>query len=312
MLTLSVHNGIFLCRITPDTFSLTPVGSLVEQDLRNIPSYYPQLGIDEFQIMPDHLHVIVHTYQPLPPGTTLQTIMRGYKIGVNRKCREGGMDIRVFEDGFYDQIILDDDHLKRERAYIRDNVRRLRMKRANPELFSHAAEIHAVALPSDVRFQGIGNLFLLDRPLKTQIQFSRSTTEAQWHIAEQEILRKLEQGFVFVSPFISPCEKKALDLVLENGGCCIHLVTAEMGPRYKPAGRYFDLCAEGRLLELAPRMPTKWAYASEGEPLRTGTACPYGWRENFLSLNTLCAHIANATSEAPSPACGHSVSARFT
>lgn len=258
MLTLKARPGVILCRITPETFTLTPVGTIVEQDLRNIPGYYPQLGIDDFQIMPDHLHVIVHTYQPLPPNTTLQTIMRGYKIGVNRKCREAGMDIRVFEDGFYDQIILDENHLNREKVYIRDNVRRLRMKRANPELFSRASEIHAAVLPPDVPFQGIGNLFLLDRPLKAQIQFSRSTTEAQWHIAEQEILRKLELGYVFVSPFISPCEKKAFDLVLENGGSCIHLITAEIGPRYKPAGRYFDLCCEGRLLELSlPQHPLR-------------------------------------------------------
>ena len=293
MLTLKARPGVFLCRITPETFTLSSVGTIVEQDLRNIPSFYPQLGIDDFQIMPDHLHVIVHTYKTLPPGSTLQTIVRGFKIGVNRKCREAGMDIRVFEDGFYDQIILDEEHLKREKAYIRDNVRRLRMKRANPELFTRAAAIHAAALPPDVQFQGIGNLFLLDRPLKTQIQFSRSTTEAQWLVAEREILRKIDLGYVFVSPFISPCEKRAFDLVLEHGGSCIHLITTEIGPRYKPAGRYFDLCAEGRLLELAPRVPTQWTHASAH--LRAGSSCPH---EHFLYLNTLCAQIA-------SPACGH-------
>ena len=287
MLTLKARPGVFLCRITPETFTLSSVGTIAEQDLRNISSFYPQLGIDDHQIMPDHLHVIVHTYETLPPGSTLQTILRGFKIGVNRKCREAGMDIRVFEDGFYDQIILDEEHLKRERTYIRDNVRRLRMKRANPELlFTRASAIHAAALPPDVPFQGIGNLFLLDRPLKAQIQFSRSTTEAQWCVAERDILRKLELGYVFVSPFISPCEKRAFDLVLEHGGSCIHLITAEIGPRYKPAGRYFDLCAEGRLLELAPRVPTQWAHASEH--LCAGTGC----RHDFLYLNTLCAQIA--------------------
>lgn len=295
MLTLKARPGVFLCRITPETFTLSSVGTIAEQDLRNISSFYPQLGIDDHQIMPDHLHVIVHTYAPLPMGRTLQTVMRGFKIGVNRKCREAGMDIRVFEDGFYDQIILDEEHLKRERTYIRDNVRRLRMKRANPELFTRASAIHAAALPPDVPFQGIGNLFLLDRPLKAQIQFSRSTTEEQWLVAEREILRKIELGFVFVSPFISPCEKRAFDLVLANGGSCIHLITAEIGPRYKPVGRYFDLCAEGRLLELAPRVPTQWAHAGEGTPAcshsvaaRSGTSR----RHDFLYLNTLCAQIA--------------------
>lgn len=308
MLTLMAQHGITLCHISADSFALSSVGAIIERDLRNIPSYYPQLGIDDFQVMPNHLHVIVHTYQALPAGRTLQIIMRGFKIGVNRKCREAGMDIRVFEDGFYDQIILNEEHLKRERVYIRDNVRQLRMKRANPELFTSVTEIRATVLPPDVQFQGIGNLFLLDRPLKTQIQFSRSTTEAQWRVAEQEILRKLDLGYVFVSPFISPCEKKALDLVLENGGSCIHLVSAEIGPHYKPAGRYFDMCCQGRLLELAPlRMPTQCAYAGNlragSSHLRAATEWPYEphKRADFLFLNTLSAHIAEPPIQAPSP-----------
>ena len=153
MLTLKARPGVFLCRITPETFTLSSVGTIAEQDLRNISSFYPQLGIDDHQIMPDHL----------------------------------------------------------------------------------------------------------------------------------------KQGFVFVSPFISPCEKRAFDLVLENGGSCIHLITAEIGPRYKPAGRYFDLCAEGRLLEL--RAGTQCQHAGEHRHLRLAPKWPDG-RASFLYLNTLCAQIA--------------------
>lgn len=48
----------------------------------------------------------------------------------------------------------------------------------------------------------------------------------------------------------------------------------------KPSGRYFDACAEGRLLMLAP---AAWPYTTQEKPMR---------REDAVAMNRLCQWLA--------------------
>lgn len=106
MLTLKTRPGVRLCRITQANFALSPVGKVVQQALLGIPGFHEQVKIGQYQIMPDHLHVLVHVVRDLPPGITLQRIIRGFKLGVNGACAEaaGGTRTRVFEEGMYDTL----------------------------------------------------------------------------------------------------------------------------------------------------------------------------------------------------------------
>jgi hypothetical protein len=251
MLTLKARPSVWLCRITEDTFGLTEVGRLVQEELEGIHTFYEQVKIGHYQIMPDHLHVVVHVVRALPAGVTLQRVMRGFKIGVDRKCRAlfNESSYQVFEKGLYDSLVFDEVHLAREVAYVRDNVRRYRMRKAHAKLFEEPQQV--MTLPDGVKLWGIGNRFLLDHPRRLRVQFSRSLTEEQWQEWQHELTWHLEQGYVFVSPFISPYERRALDEIVARGGRAIRLTHTFFGERYKPMGRLFDLCCEGRLLELS-------------------------------------------------------------
>jgi hypothetical protein len=251
MLTLMANPGIRLCRISQETFTKLPMGAAVQQELLGIPSYYAQMKIGQYQIMPDHLHVLVHVVRDLPAGVTLQQVIRGFKLGVNKACAEaaGGERVRVFQKGMYDSLIFDRDHLQREVAYIRDNVRRYRLLKANPKLFRRAAKLST--LPDGTPLWGFGNRFLLEHPRRVNVQFSRRTPETAWPNIEEQLTDYLRQGSVFVSAFISPFEKRVLKAVIERGGRAMRLTHQFFGERYKPAGRLFDLCCEGRLLELS-------------------------------------------------------------
>lgn len=251
MLTLKANPGVWLCGITQDAFALTDVGKLVQKELLGIPNYYPQIKIGQYQIMPDHLHVLVHVVRDLPPDVTLQRVIRGFKLGVNRVCAEagGGERVRVFAKGMYDSLVFDREHLEREAAYIRDNVRRYRLRQANPGLFKTAAVL--MTLDDGTPLWGFGNRFLLEHPRRVGVQFSRRATEAEWPGIEAQLDAYLAQGYVCVSPFISPFEKRVLQVAVERGGRAIRLTHRFFGERYKPGGRLFDLCAAGRLLELS-------------------------------------------------------------
>jgi len=98
----------------------------------------------------------------------------------------------------------------------------------------------------------IGNRFLLDRPVKRQVQVSRSISAEALADLKGELLYAAEHGAVLVSPCISPGEKEIARAALDAGLPLIVLVENGFAPLYKPPGRYFEACAAGRLLMLAP------------------------------------------------------------
>ena len=251
MVTLKARKGMWLCRITQEAFALTDVGRIVQRELGGIHGFYEQVKIGQYQIMPDHLHVMVHVVANLPEGVTLQRVIRGFKIGVDRACRERFCkeSFQVFEKGINDRLVFGREHLEREVAYIRDNVRRYRLLKANPELFRRPKPV--LTLTDGSRLFGFGNLFLLEHPRRVSVQISRRATELDWNRLHEELGFYLEQGYVFVSPFISSFEKRILHAVVAQGGRAIRLTHVCFGERYKPMGELFDLCCAGRLLEIS-------------------------------------------------------------
>lgn len=79
--------------------------------------------------------------------------------------------------------------------------------------------------------------------------------------------------------FISPGEKEVATAVLEGSAGAVILMKPDgFGEYFKPHGRYFDLCAQGRLLILACRPPVE-------------VKTPFT-REMCLNMNAWCRAIA--------------------
>lgn len=251
MVTLHAAPGVRLCRITEDEFKLSAVGTIAHEKIKAISDYFGQVKIGYYQIMPDHIHLMVHIVRDLPRGATMQSVMRGYKIDVKKTWRSASGDAQaaVFQKGMYHTLIFNREHLLREVAYVRDNVRRYRMLLANRDLFQKPQVVGQLADGS--RLWGVGNLFLIKHPRRVRVQFSRSATEEMWGKIERALQWYLEQGYIFVSPFIAPFERRVLQRVIEEGGRAIRLTHRYFGERYKPMGELFDLCCMGRLLELS-------------------------------------------------------------
>lgn len=105
---------------------------------RAIPKHFPHAALDEWIIMPDHVHGIIvirrdghpapagaNNHSPLPgspirpTGTsrTIGSIVRGFKIGVTKSL--GGKS--PWQRNYYDIIVRDQPALNNIRAYIRNN-----------------------------------------------------------------------------------------------------------------------------------------------------------------------------------------------
>ena len=180
----------------------------------------------------------------------------------------------LWEPGYNDRLLLYKGQLQHMLAYLDDNPRRLLLKRQHPEYFTQLAPIPVL---DNINMPAMGNRYLLERPLKLQVQCSRHLYP--WEISQrkQAFLEAGRQGAVIVSPCISPGEQQIATACLTEGIPLIVLLLKGFPPYFKPHPRYLQACAEGRLLMLAP-------YPFQNEKLTD-------MRARCLALNDLAARI---------------------
>lgn len=227
---------------------LTQIGEIIKTELYALFCKYDELELIKHVIMPDHIHFIIYVKQP----TTyhLGTAIGLFKGACSRRVWQliGFAERPLFADRFHDRILTGDGQLDIMKHYIADNPRRLLIKQSNPDLFSRRVFL----ILNGMKYEALGNIFLLRNPLIEQVRVSRRFTVEQSVTLDSIWKHTIQEGGVLVSPFISPREKVYRDLAIDNGGNVICIEENGLGGRYKPGGRYFDLCAEGRLLVIAP------------------------------------------------------------
>ena len=261
---------------TPDAphTELSPLGKAVEQQWMAISHYHPEVKVLALQMMPDHLHSILFVKERMPQH--LGHIIKGFKASTNKEYRrliapapssavpvvssaatpsqrtgrpkpdrKHGL---LWSIGYTDGILGRKGQLNNWLAYLRDNPRRLLMKRLHPEFFRVQRNVQV----GSYEFSAIGNRYLLSHPVRLQVQCSRRLTQEE--IAQQTsyYLGLAKRGAVLVSPSISPGEKAIMRAAFDAGYPLILLQENGFTELAKPGGARFDACAEGRLLILAP------------------------------------------------------------
>jgi REP element-mobilizing transposase RayT len=261
---------------------LSAIGEVVREVWQRTSAIYPGVEGCECVVMPDHFHGILWVKERLerPMGH----IVKAFKRVSTQECRSRGLLLplgpsrgvglqpasafvppadqvpvpaaapavgvsTLWQEGFQDSILLRKGQLKAMVNYIADNPRRLLSKRAHPELFTVVADQQ---IGPELTCPVIGNLYLLQHPLKRQVQISRRITPEALAAQKEELLYAAEHGAVLVSPCISPGEKEIAKAALEAGRPLIVLLENGFAPLYKPTGRYFEACVRGRLLMVAP------------------------------------------------------------
>ncbi len=316
----------------------TALGTLVAAKWRELPALFPGVEVEEFVVMPDHLHGILHlaTRQKHPLGQ----IVGSFKARSTGAARElagkpagepwsklpgtivpGSLlhGSSLWAEGLADSILYSEERRHRAVAYIADNARRLAEKRLHPELFTVRRDL-AVPLPLSAgepgpigpdsagepgpigpdsagelarrivcHFSAIGNEHLLRRLDFHQVQCSRryfayrrdpygnplpdeppARKTPEFELASKLADTMAAAGAVLVCPCISHGEREIARRCFEAGCAMIVLKNKGFAPLYKPEGAYFDRCAEGRLLLLAP---AAWPYTPGKKPMTRLDAC---------------------------------------
>jgi hypothetical protein len=164
--------------------------------------------------------------------------------------------MRLFAPEYHDRILKGKNQLSHMVRYIQDNPRRLALKRANKDLFRIRQNQQINTIPCTV----LGNIFLIEHPLRQVLQCSRRLTQEQIDNLKADCLREAADGTVYVTAAISEGEKQIARALREAGFPLIILLEkgfpAPDNPHYnyfKPQGVYFEACAAGKLLLIEPR-----------------------------------------------------------
>ena len=282
---------------------LTEMGQRVYDEMMATPGHHAEISVVALQMMPDHLHAILFVKKKM--DQPLGMALRGFKQKCNQHYRELVLGVKsvalptqqteqqqtepqktgpkpkkdrhsedrshglLFARGYNDKLLLREGQLQRWLDYLRDNPRRLLMKREQPDLFRVQRDL----MVAGQQFSAIGNRFLLERPVRLQVQCSRSLTDEQ--IAEKQNwwIAQARGGAVLVSPCISKGEKIVMRAAFEEGLPLIILQENGFSALAKPGGRRMDACARGQLLILSP-----WEHHNERILIR---------RDQCIALNDM-------------------------
>jgi REP element-mobilizing transposase RayT len=143
------------------------IRSIIRQVWDNLPDHYDNIILDEFVIMPNHIHGIIiinnrndkdirrgvqlnaHPEPPegvlsnaptndyyskiSPQKNTLSVIIRTYKAAVTTLCRKKGVRGFRWQRNYYEHVIRNDEDLYRTRKYIRENPLKWELDEENPD-----------------------------------------------------------------------------------------------------------------------------------------------------------------------------------
>ena len=212
----------------------------------------------------------------VPSAATVSQHIGSQRVEPDAK-RDRSLDDRkhglLWSIGYTDGILDNEGQLERWKEYLRDNPRRLLLKRQRPDLFRVQRNLQ---VGGEV-FSAIGNRYLLERPVRLQVMCSRRLTDAEIEEKKTHFLEQARQGAVLVSPSISKGEKAVMRAAFEAGYPLILLQENGFTDLAKPGGKRFDACAEGRMLILAP-----WEHHNERRTIR---------RDQCLTLNDMAAML---------------------
>jgi putative transposase len=106
------------------------MGNIAQTNWLALPQRFPTIEIDEYIIMPNHMHGIIAITETssLTKAPTLGQIVRVFKAVTTSQIRTAYLPNFAWQGDFYERIIRKDGELNHIRQYIIDNPLRWLLK----------------------------------------------------------------------------------------------------------------------------------------------------------------------------------------
>lgn len=211
---------------------LNDAGRIAEKYWHEIPAHFPHAVVDEFIVLPNHIHGLLQLVRSTAPGDrkleafgkpvagSIPTIIRSYKAAVSKALGES-----IWQSRFYEVRARDEAARANIRRYIREN----------PQNYTivHAPEDPAM----------LGDPELLRLP-KMGFLASRGETTLRGKLP-------LTRNEAIISGFLSPMERAVFRAGLAHRRPMIWVLPSGMG-QFHPPTACCGAIEEGRLLVLSP------------------------------------------------------------
>lgn len=228
--------------------ALSPFGRIIHEEILAIPSFHSEMRIRQFVIMPDHIHIVLNVRQRLK--RMLGSELAGFFGACSKRCGMllGLEEVRTLFGRFHDRVIMNPEQLDRCVRYVEDNPRRYILRKKFPDLFQRYLHLKI----ANQEYAAFGNIFLLKHIYLLPVRIHRRWSDIEFSDYRKKCLTEFQKGAVPVTPAIHKAEKEIVQDAIGIGNCIILIREQGFEDCFKPQGKYFDLCAEGRLLLLAP------------------------------------------------------------
>jgi putative transposase len=144
----------FFGEVNEGEMHLSPIGSIIAEEWVRTESIRPNVRLDEWVIMPNHVHGIIALIVETPRQQVVETPRRGVstrglawkantlgsiinqtKGACTRRIRESGFPEFAWQPRFYDHIIRSQASLQQIRQYISQNPAKWQEDQYNPSNF---------------------------------------------------------------------------------------------------------------------------------------------------------------------------------
>jgi len=100
---------------------LTPIGKSADDAINKIPLIYENVAVEKYVIMPNHIHLLLSINSPVECGRliiapTVSRVIKQLKSYVSKQ-----VGYSIWQKGFYDHIVKDDNDFENIWIYIDEN-----------------------------------------------------------------------------------------------------------------------------------------------------------------------------------------------
>ena len=124
------HRRCILSRVGRDDLGapcvcLTAVGCIVDRYIRSISAPYPHIVVDQYIIMPNHVHLLLTVlHNDGAPGSSRPTAHIPRVVAALKRFTNQEAGCKLWQPSYYDHIIRDEADYTARYNYILDNPRR--------------------------------------------------------------------------------------------------------------------------------------------------------------------------------------------
>lgn len=106
--------------VRPKEIHLTEYGKIVETAIKNIPKFYKAISVDNFVIMPDHIHLLLQIHSDTDGRTvfapTIDRVVKQMKGHITKQ-----IGFSIWQKSFNDHIVRGENDYKEIWQYIENN-----------------------------------------------------------------------------------------------------------------------------------------------------------------------------------------------